>query len=70
MQVQYFPQLGYLIALPLRDLRRWSKMNENESRETWDRSDEAEDEEGALPDIDGLRYVFTSNLEAFYKCKC
>lgn len=60
MQVQYFPQLGYLISLPLSTLRR-IQFGEEDAAET-------SIETNTLPEIDGLRFEFTSNVDVFYKC--
>lgn len=70
MQVQYFPQLGYLISLPISDLRRWGRANGGTETDAMDETDDTTDAstEGTLPEIDGLRFAFTSNLDVFYKC--
>lgn len=73
MQVQYFPQLGYLISLPVRELRRWGRANHGEetTTDTLKHSDDMieDDPLGALPEIAGLRFAFTSNLEVFWKSR-
>lgn len=70
MQVQYFPQLGYLISLPISNLRHWGRANGGAETDAMDETNGTTDAstEGTLPEIDGLRFAFTSNVDVFYKC--